>query len=476
MTGTPTLDTATLELFWHDGDAREVRLRQVISERLALQPPPAREDAVVATYFMALRSTRLEKAVAEIAYHATSGIKNPPAGSLLARCTAQPAGVDLFDTTGRLGLLHVAFPLEMMLQPDGHLSSCDLLHTAAAAILFDVYENQDSRLLALQIPEAVLRTFPGPAHGPKGFRRLCGLPPGEPAFGTILKPTAGLTAVEVGQLTGEAAASPLLSFIKEDEDLYPNLAYAPMGERTRLAVEAIRRAADQRGGRGLVFLPHVSGAPGEILATVEAALEAGAEGVMFSESFAGGTVRMVREAFRMQPPLIYGHNAGIGVKTRAIWREVIDLLARLDGIDFRQTAPVRPGTPFLKPYGQEWSASEEILSRPLPGIAPTVLVRAGALDQGNIGLNLAEAEARGLGDGVMFLAGSAINSIKNAQGKYDPALGARAMQQAIEVHRAGTLREVKAKEHLRELVALAEREHLAELREALRQRYPQEAA
>ncbi|MBI2506182.1 MAG: hypothetical protein HYW07_23445, partial [Candidatus Latescibacteria bacterium] len=386
-----TLDASTLDLFWHDADAREMRLREVIAERLALQPPPMREDAVVATYFMALRSLKLEKAVAEIAYHATSGIKNPPPGSLLAQCTAQPAGVDLFDNTGRLGLLHVAFPLEMMLQPDGHLTSCDLLHTAAAAILFDVYENQDSRLVALQIPEAVLRTFPGPAHGPKGFRRLCGLPPGEPAFGTILKPTAGLTAQEVGQLTGEAAACSLLSFIKEDEDLYPNLSYAPMGERTRLAKEAIARVAEKRGGRGLVFLPHVSGAPGEILATVEAALEAGADGVMFSESFAGGTVRLVRDAFRDHLPLIYGHNAGIGVKTRAIWREVIDLLARLDGIDFRQTAPVRPGTPFLRPYGQEWTASEEILSRPLPGIAPTTLVRAGALDQGNIILNLEEA-------------------------------------------------------------------------------------
>ncbi len=469
-------DASTLEMFWPDGDAREMRLREVIAERLALQPPPVREDAVVATYFMAMRTLKLEKAVAEIAYHATSGIKNPPPGSLLAQCTAQPAGVDLFDSTGRLGLLHVAFPLKMMLQPDGHLSSCDLLHTAAAAILFDVYENQDSRLINLQIPEAVLRTFPGPAHGPKGFRRLCGLPPGEPAFGTILKPTAGLTAEEVGQLTGEAAASPLLSFIKEDEDLYPNLEYAPMALRTRLAKEAINRVAEQRGGRGLVFLPHVSGAPNEILATVEAALEAGAEGVMFSESFAGGTVRMVRDAFRMHPPLIYGHNAGIGVKTRAIYREVIDLLARLDGIDFRQTAPVRPGTPFLRPYGQEWQASEEILSRPLPGIAPTVLVRAGALDQGNIGLNMAEAEARGIGDGVMFLAGSAINSIKNAQGKYDPALGARAMQQAIEVHRRGSLRGVKDEEHLQALVSLAEREGLGELREALRQRYPQEAA
>ena len=141
---------------------------------------------------------------------------------------------------------------------------------------------------------------------------------------------------------------------------------------------------------------------------------------MFSETFAGGAFRMVREATKhlARPPAIYGHNAGIGVKTRAIWREVIDLLARLDGIDFRQTAPVRPGAkPFIRPYGAEWLASEEILTRPLPGIKATMIARAGALDQGNIGLNLAEAARRGITENILFLAGSAINSIKDAAGQ-----------------------------------------------------------
>ena len=227
-------------------------------------------------------------------------------------------------------------------------------------------------------------------------------------------------------------------------------------------------------GRGIIFSPHITGAPHEILDTVHAVLEAGATGVMFSETFAGGIVRMVREATRhlARPPTIYGHNAGIGVKTRSIFREVIDLLARLDGIDFRQTAPVRPGTPFLKPYGAEWEASEAVLTRALPGIKPTMIVRAGALDQGNLALNVADVEQRDLAEHVLFLAGSAINSIKNRAGKPDPKLGAEAMQQALEVHRSGELRGVPAQQHLNLLMALAERKHLHALRAALRQRYP----
>jgi ribulose-bisphosphate carboxylase large chain len=492
-----SVDSAILELLWRDADAREVILRRVVSERLLARPAPLLEDQLVATYFFALRSWSLAHAAKEISYHATSGTKDIPVGSLLEQCTGKAVGVDAFDSTGRLGLIHMAYPLKMLLQPDGHLTSTDILHTVAGAVLFDIYENQDVRLVGLQIPKKVLRTFPGPACGGPGVRALThwsakelsafrGLKNPrqdagstlEPAFGTILKPTAGITPEVVGALVEEAAACPLFLFVKEDENLYPRLDYSPVKERARRAVEAIKRQQDKRCGRGLIFAPHITGAPHEIMENVHAVLEAGASGVMFSESFAQGTVRMVREATKhlSQPLVIYGHNAGMGVKTRGgIWREVIDLLARLDGIDFRQTAPVRDGAPFIYPYGDEWLASERALVQPLPGIKPTMIARAGGLDQGNIILNLQEAEHRGLSEHILFLAGSAINSLKNASGKPELKLGAEAMQQALEVHHSGELRGVPISEHLRALFALAERKNLKALREALRQRYPEAA-
>jgi len=468
------LDSKTLELLWYDADIREERLREIVRDRLGERPPPVLDDQIVATYFFAFRSLKLHEAVDEIAYHATSGIRHPPAGSLLEECTGKAAGIDAFDVTGRIGILHMAYPLKMLLHPDGHLTSCDILHTAAGAILFDVYENQDARLLSLQIPERVLRTFPGPAHGPQGVRQRTGFGPTEPAFGTILKPTAGIVPQEVGALVEEAASCPLFLFVKEDENLYPNLDYSPVKQRARRAASAIEKAKGRRGGKDLIFAPHITGSPHEIIDTVHAVLEAGATGVMFSESFAGGTVRMVREGTKslLNPPAIYGHNAGIGVKTRAIWREVIDFLARLDGIDFRQTAPVKPGTPFLRPYGLEWEASEDILSRPLPGINPVMIARAGGLDQGNICMNLADAEQRALSGNILFLAGSAINSIKNASGKYDPKVGAEAMQQALDVHCSGELRNVPIEQQAAALLAIAEKKNLTALRTAMQQRYP----
>jgi ribulose 1,5-bisphosphate carboxylase large subunit-like protein len=263
-------------------------------------------------------------------------------------------------------------------------------------------------------------------------------------------------------------------FIKEDEDLYPDLDYSPVEERTKRAMAAIERVRGERRGLGLVYSPHVTAGPEQIVDLVLAVVEAGASGVMFSETYAGGTVRMVREATSTlkNPPAIYGHNAGIGVKTRSIWREVIDLLARLDGIDFRQTAPLRPGSPFIRPYGAEWHASEAALTRPIKGINPTMITRAGALDQGNIILNLEDLQSKGIAQNVLFLAGSAINSIKGKDGKPDPRIGLEAMIQAIDIHQSGEVRGIPIEQHLAALAAVAERKKLAALSEALRQRYP----
>jgi ribulose-bisphosphate carboxylase large chain len=100
------------------------------------------------------------------------------------------------------------------------------------------------------------------------LRQLTRFPADRPAFGTILKPTAGIIPEEVGQLVEEAARCPLFLFVKEDENLYPNLDYSPVRERTRQAVAAIERSGPERGNLGLIFAPHISGTPHEITETV----------------------------------------------------------------------------------------------------------------------------------------------------------------------------------------------------------------
>ena len=105
-----------------------------------------------------------------------------------------------------------------------------------------------------------------------------------------------------------------------------------------------------------------------------------------------------------------------------------------------------------------------------------MIARAGGLDQGNLIPNVEDAEMRGFGDGVLYLAGSAINSLKGAEGRVDPALGAAAMAEALAVHRSGELRGTPPAEHVAALLGVARRDRLGALAEALRQRYPAIAA
>jgi ribulose-bisphosphate carboxylase large chain len=320
-----------------------------------------------------------------------------------------------------------------------------------------------------------LSTFPGPAHGAQGVRALTQWPEGEPAFGTILKPTAGITADEVASIVEEVAGEPLFLFIKEDENLIPDLDYCPVVDRTRNALAAIERVRAQRGGRGLIYAPHLTSPPHKFRDTVLKVLETGVNGIMFSEQYVGGAVRAVREWTKGfdRPPVIYGHNGGISCRTNSIWREVLDYFARLDGIDFRQTALLTPSMPLLRPQGLEWRKCEEVLTKPVGHIKPVMISRAGGLDQGNIILNLTDAAEHLPKGGVLYLAGSAINSYQGSNGKPDAKLGARAMREALDLWRAGEVPDgtQNLQRHVQALYAVASQKKLRALMGALEQRY-----
>ena len=48
------IPSTILDELWRDWDAREEKLRAIITERMAAQPPPAPADAIVASYFFGL--------------------------------------------------------------------------------------------------------------------------------------------------------------------------------------------------------------------------------------------------------------------------------------------------------------------------------------------------------------------------------------------------------------------------------------
>jgi hypothetical protein len=193
---------------------------------------------------------------------------------------------------------------------------------------------------------------------------------------------------------------------------------------------------------------------------------------MFSETYVGGAYRFARDLMAdwEKPLAIYGHNGGIGSRARNIYREVIDMFARLDGIDFRQTAPVG-ALAYLRPIGLEFEKSEQMLTGPLGKHKSVMATRAGGLDQGNIILNLADIVQRGLDPkNYHFMAGSAINGWKNPDGSYNPKKGALAMEQAVSAFLDSNF-DKSEEGHLERLHNYSKTNGLLELKTALEQRY-----
>jgi ribulose-bisphosphate carboxylase large chain len=467
------LDTPTLNAITFDLDQREELIRRLVYDALDSLPKPDLSDSIVATFFITARTTSVQAAGGEIWYHMTSGVRTAAPGSLLAQCSGKVVDFVHFEPSGRSGIVRVAFPLKMLLHEDGGLYTSDILHIVGGEGTYGLTEHADVKLVWVDMSDDTLNRFPGPAYGALGVWKLAGLAPNDIAFGTILKPCTGITPEQEAGIIAQAAANPMFVFVKEDENFLPRVGFAPLRERVRQARQAIERTKAQRAGRGLIYAPHIGAPPQYLRALADLVVDSGLNGIMLSEYYTGGTVRMLRDHLGglASPPTIYGHNGGISSRTRHIYREVLDYFARLDGVDFRQTGPLScTGTNLIRPFGLEWRKCEEVLSRPAGRHPVTMMARAGGLDQGNIVQNLMDVSTNGSTRHYLFLAGSAINGIKNRAGAYDPQIGALAMEQALQVFRSGVY---TSPDHVKpvELRSYAAANGMPDLAEALRQRY-----
>lgn len=118
-------------------------------------------------------------------------------------------------------------------------------------------------------------------------------------------------------------------------------------------------------------------------------------------------------------------------------------------------------------YVQADYSLEGVLTREESGLAKTVCVRAGGLDQGNLLRNLHEcADKKG---NYLFLMGLAINSIKNDEDEYDVGVAAAGINKIIVMYNQGVnIYEVD------QLYRHAVRQGLDNLAKCLRRRYGHE--
>jgi ribulose-bisphosphate carboxylase large chain len=393
-------------------------------------------DSVVAKFYIETKLP-LRKVAEGIAELETTGKwlgKEAPT-ELYLDCKGEVAEVD--EIAPGKGTITLVFPMANLNMESAAFASIWLLLIGGGTFALVDYEK--SRLLDFTIPDWAYKSFPGPKWGLTRTREFLGTKEGELIVGTIVKPTAGLTAEQVADMCYNAAVGGV-RFIKDDEKMM-NTPYCPLAKRVKLVMEGIRRAQDQTG-QNVIYCPHITADLAYLRQNAETALENGATGLMvnfFSIGFPA--MEMLARDLKLDVP-IYAHCGGREAMGRAegqgVAPNVVAKFARLMGGDYFRTGILDS---YLVGTKEEFALMNETLREPIPGIRDAVPALSGGLSPKNLGANLAA-----FGLDIMVLAGTGIFS--HPMGSRG---GVEAMKQAAEAFRLG----VPAAEYARSHAELA---------------------
>jgi ribulose 1,5-bisphosphate carboxylase large subunit-like protein len=341
---------------------------------------------------------------------------------------------DVRETTPGKGEFDILFPVANLNMETAAFPSLWLTMIGGGTHALAAYEK--SRLLDFQLPDSVLEKMPGPGYGPLGIRNLIGASPDELLIGTIVKPTAGLTPVEVADICTNAAMGGV-RFIKDDEKMM-NTPYCPLAERVKLVCEGLKQAEDATGKK-VLYTPHITAQPEYLLKNAEIALKNGASGLMVNFFAAGfNSLQTLRTMVDPNVP-IYAHCGGKEALGRAPGQGVdpvaIVRFARLLGGDiFRQSTI---GGYLVGASPEEGRTLFKVMSEPMGKIKPMIPAVSGGLNPRTLAPNLEV-----FGTAALMLAGTGITLHP-----LGVRAGTTALYQAADAFKSGISLEEYAKTH-----------------------------
>ena len=355
------------------------------------------KDSLQATYYIETDKNLAEVAAGLVELETTGKWSGKTAPTeLYKRCRGEVLSVNEFEK-GK-GTVTLLYPMVNFNMEESAFSSLWLYMIGGATHALIDYTK--SRLIDFELPEEYNKYFTGPLWGVKGVKEYLGVPAHEPIIGTIVKPTAGLTAGEVADMCGEFASGGL-QFIKDDEKMM-NTPYCPLEERVTKVMANIRRAEDKTGKK-VLYCPHITTGPENVLKLAETAVKAGARGLMiniFASSFS--SIKILRDNFDLP---VYVHCGGKEAFGRAegqgVSPEVVVKFSRLLGGEFFRSNIL--GGYLVGGSTGEIHSLIDVMRKPMKGIKDMTPALSGGLNPKNLMENL-----EAFGTDVMVLAGTGI--------------------------------------------------------------------
>jgi ribulose-bisphosphate carboxylase large chain len=322
----------------------------------------------------------------------------------------------------------IAYPIELF-EP----ANMPNILSSAAGNVFGLKALKNLRLLDIQMPKALIRSFKGPNYGIAGIRSLLKVPE-RPLVGTIIKPKLGLETKDHAKVAYEAWSGGC-DVVKDDENL-SSQAFNPFEERLTQTLEKRDKAQEETGERK-VYMVNVTAETSLMLKRAEAVVAQGGEYVMVDILTCGWSALQTLRDQNLKL-VIHAHRAGHAAFTKnqlhGIAMRPIVTVARVVGVD-----QLHVGTVVGKMSETKAEVLENIdaCKAPLGNLKPVLPVASGGLHP-----RLVPALLETFGNDVVIQAGGGIH------GHPDGTMaGAKAMRQAVDAALKGVTLEEYAKTH-----------------------------
>ncbi len=395
-----------------------------------------KSDVVCTFYLKPSSSVSLEQAAEAVAAESSIGTwtdistMNKSIYNMRARVFKIEAGARKTSA-----IIKVAYPAKLF-EP-GNMPQ---ILSSIAGNIFGMKSVSALRLLDVNFPKSITKSFPGPRYGILGVRKLLKISD-RPLLGTIIKPKIGLSSRDHAKVAYEAWVGGI-DIVKDDENL-TNQSFNRFKTRV-VATLRMRDKAEKETGERKVYMPNITAPYEEMMKRAEFVAAHGGRYVMVDVITAGfSALHSVRKHVKL---VLHAHRAMHGAITRSkdfgITMLALAKMLRLVGVD-----QLHAGTIVGKMEG----AKQEVMNvyyalRKKMNVKPVFPVASGGLHPGMV-----EKLISLLGTDVIIQAGGGVHGHPNGT-----RAGATAMRQAVDAVMKGVSLVSYAKDH-KELASALEK-------------------